>query len=57
MVLFLYRLFYIYIFYHQMYQKMLNEYNEQIENEDMKINYDYSLKNYINMFHILKIIQ
>ena len=30
-----------------MYQKMLNEYNEQIENEDMKINYDYSLKNFI----------
>ena len=25
----------------EMYQKMLNEYNEQIENEDMKINNDY----------------
>ena len=38
----------------EMYQKMLNEYNEQIENEDMKINYDYSLKNYINIVSYIK---
>ena len=38
----------------EMYQKLLNEYNEQIENEDMKINYDYSLKNYINIVSYIK---
>ena len=36
------------------YIKMLNDYNDQQENEESKINYDYSLKNYANIVLYIK---
>ena len=36
------------------YIKMLNDYNDQQENEESKINYDYSLKNYENIVLYIK---